>query len=703
MISQKPVCVPLQVTLLGPFSIRSGSQTVHSWPRPPVKRLCELVFVSPSRRVLRDVAGEELFPNLNPRKANVALTKAVSLARAALSELGGGAQRMLGSDRNYVWADPGLVEETDFESHTRALLGAIGTQPGNERDDLLSLALKTTGTLLEDEPFAAWAVRPRERLDWLRQEGRLMLARARAQANGRFQVRSVIEAWEDCLAHDPTCEEAACALMRIYTVEGRQSLVERIYKGCRKALEDLGLDISPSLEEARKVASKFSSFSSCGTRTTTQDSGVVRRVVTVLFVELAGRPSSGGRMAAEELGYLVRERLTTVMAEVEVFGGTVAAVWGTGMVALFGAAEAHEDDPERGLRASFRAVAGANSQVCGVSVRAGVETGTSVAATIDTGSRKHYWAVGEAVATAAALQSIARPGSVLVGPATRAAVEDLFDWGPSQEVVVATSARPLRASYLQRPNIRPSHALVGSYLGNNGTSIGRGPQLSTVREAMAAVTAGQGGVVAIVGAAGVGKTRLVSECRELFTAWVRSGPGRLPLWLEGSGASYASTTPYGLYQRLISGWVGVGPEDGRAVMRTALERAIKAASAGTAEPGDIDLLADMMEIKPGKPTFGSRCSLEQHQRATFGALGSVVSWIVDHGPTVLVLEDLHWADPTSLHLTNQLLALTKKRPLLMVLTRRPGGDHGATLLETALLADPELDVRELELSQRRLF
>jgi DNA-binding SARP family transcriptional activator len=116
MISQKPVCVPVQITFLGPFSISSGSQAVRSWPRPPVKRLYELVFVSPGRGVLRDVACEQLFPNLNPPKANVALTRALSLARTALSDLGEGAPRMLQSDRNYVSADPGLVEETDFGS-----------------------------------------------------------------------------------------------------------------------------------------------------------------------------------------------------------------------------------------------------------------------------------------------------------------------------------------------------------------------------------------------------------------------------------------------------------------------------------------------------------------------------------------------------------------------------------------------------------
>jgi class 3 adenylate cyclase len=123
--------------------------------------------------------------------------------------------------------------------------------------------------------------------------------------------------------------------------------------------EELGLDISLSLEEARKAAGKFSAFSSSGTGTTTPNCDAERRVVTVLFVELAGPPKGDGHMAPDQLGYLMRERLTAVMADVEAFGGTVTAVWGTGLVAPFGAPEAHEDDPERALRASFRAIAGA--------------------------------------------------------------------------------------------------------------------------------------------------------------------------------------------------------------------------------------------------------------------------------------------------------------------------------------------------------
>jgi class 3 adenylate cyclase len=696
---QQPLSMKVRVTLLGPFSITLGARVVRSWPRPPVKRLCELVLVSPGRRILRDVACEELFPNLNPRRARLALTRALSLARASLSELGDRAHAMLLADRTHIWVDRGLVEETDFEANTRALNDALDTEPGSQRDRLLALALATDGSLLEDEPLALWAERPRERLDWLRQEARLTLARDRAHGYGRSEQRFVTHAWEECLPHDPACEEASSALMHIYAAQGRQLVVEGTYKRCRNALEQLGLDVSPSFDEAHEAATKAARFGSCDTGTTVRSRPEERCLVTVLFAELAAPPKEDSHLRQEERDFRMREAFSAVMAEVEALGGTVTAVSGTGLVALFGAPEANEDDPERALLASFRAVVRANSAAGGISLRVGVETGTVLVGAIGKGSTTHYAAVGEAVANSAVLQSVARPASVLVGPTTRAAAAGFFDWGPSEEVFVAAGGRPIQASYLERPKLRPSHALVQDRLCNTVPEIGPELGLSVVREAVRAVTAGLGGVVAIAGEAGAGKTCLVGECRSMFTAWVRAAAGRLPLWLEGNAASYASKTSYGLYQRLLSAWVGVRPEEGRAIIRTALERAVKAAYGGAPREGQIDLLADVLEIEPGRRAWQGRP--ERSQRALFDAITSMVSRIVDHGPTVLVLEDLHWADPASLHLTRELFSLTNQGPLLMVLTRRPRPDDQATALETSLMATVGLKVRKLELSPLR--
>ena len=143
-------------------------------------------------------------------------------------------------------------------------------------------------------------------------------------------------------------------------------------------------------------------------------------------------------------------------SEVEALGGTVTSVSGSGLHAMFGGLEVHEDDPERAVRAAFRALSalapGLVSQP--LVLRLGVETGPAVVGPIGAGAKVEYGALGDVVRIAGALLSVARPGSVLVGPATRAATEGFFDWGPTEEVVLSGKATPLVATYLARPRPR---------------------------------------------------------------------------------------------------------------------------------------------------------------------------------------------------------------------------------------------------------
>ncbi len=404
--------------------------------------------------------------------------------------------------------------------------------------------------------------------------------------------------------------------------------------------------------------------------------------MSVLFAQVV-TPPDAFRLDPEDLREVVGEALAQVITEVEGLGGTVTSVSGGGLQALFGAPEAHEDDPERALRAAFRALS-AQAPVPHERppvLRIGVETGPAVLGQIGAGTRFEYGAVGAVVGTAAALQSLAKPGSALVGPVTKAAVEGVFEWGPSEAVTLVTGTKPLIGSYLERPKARaPSRR---PRLGGRGPLVGRQAELSVLDAALRQAEGGKGSVVVLVGEPGLGKTRLVQECRKRFMAWVGARSGRLPLWLEGRCASYASTTPYGLYQNLLASWMGVAPDQGEAVVGPALDRAL------TAVMGNKDLwpvLARMMGLPGGAGLV--RMSPQELQRATFGALRAVISRLTGIGPTVLALEDLHWADPTSLLLTEELSSLTADGPLLLVFTYRPEPDPGVSALEAALGASP---------------
>jgi class 3 adenylate cyclase/DNA-binding SARP family transcriptional activator/tetratricopeptide (TPR) repeat protein len=699
----------LRAQLLGPFAITMGEKKAGPWARPPARRICELVLISRGRRVGRTEAIDALFPQLGPDEGRQALSQCLSYARAALAPLGATAWGLLQADRAHIWAYPATELEVDLELHEEALRLGLAASPGLDRDQRLSSALEQDGVLMADEPDADWAARPRERLEWARQEARLTLARDRSRGFGRSGPEAVVRAWEACLQSDPTSEEAATALMRVYGAQRRHNMVNSTYKRCLDALSELGLAVSPALGELR------GSFDTAGPAQSGQSSGPPpdrnsvyapngsyrfhrseRRLVSVLFVELTGSLAAGAGLGLEEIQRLLRVALADVVGQVEAFGGTVTSISGAGLVALFGAPSAHEDDPERAARAALSAVAGTTAGPGRFSVRAGIETGECVVGPLLPGT-PHYGAVGDAVRTSAALQSGAKPSSVLVGPCTREATETLFVWGPSEEVSVQPGTKPLVASYLEGPRARPEGQAGRRRLAWSARLVGREAEVGTLRGAVRDATAGRGGVVVIASEPGLGKTRLVNECRRLFMSWVGSGSGRLPLWLEGRAASYAASQPYGLYRQLLSAWLGVAPEEGDDAVRMALERAGRAVFAESVEQERVNLLMAVVStapvMQPGPAAVG--LDPEQLQRATFRALRDLVARLVAYGPTVLALEDLHWADRTSLLVTRDLAALTAEAPLLLVLTRRLEPDPGVSALEDALSREPLLSLHTL--------
>ena len=236
---------PVRVQLLGSFAISLGAKTAGPWPRLSAKRLVALVFLSPRRRISREVASDTLFRDLAPRAATNAMYNALSAARAVLVGTGrpGGRDPLHRPHPHLHPRDAPVV--VDLELHECALRAALGMAPGEGRDAALVDVLSEHECSSEDEAYADWALRPRESLELARQEARLALARDRSSGFGQAQRRSMSS--KRGRRSPPTTlppRRPPSALMSAYAAQGQRHLVARAYRRCCDGLEELGLEPS---------------------------------------------------------------------------------------------------------------------------------------------------------------------------------------------------------------------------------------------------------------------------------------------------------------------------------------------------------------------------------------------------------------------------------------------------------------------------
>jgi ABC-type oligopeptide transport system substrate-binding subunit/class 3 adenylate cyclase len=423
-----------------------------------------------------------------------------------------------------------------------------------------------------------------------------------------------------------------------------------------------------------------------------------RKVVTAVFADLVGSTALGEALDPEEVKLIVGEAVARIVHAVEAFGGTVKDLAGDGVLALFGAPVSHEDDAERGVRAAVRIVqdvaaysgeVAAGWGVEGFGVRVGVNTGSVVLGPIGAGERVEYAAFGDTVNTAARLQSAAEPGQILVGQATHRLVEARFDWSEPAERTVKGKREPVIAV-----------AVTGVRAAARATAqtrlIGRDRELDQIRRSLDDVLAGAGGILFVTGEAGIGKSRLVSETRELFSG---AGPefGR-PVWLEGRCVSYGESLPYWAYRDLVREWLGAGADDPELRVRVSLRRAVEGLF-GDRTMEIYPYLGAMLglALEPAAAARLAELSPEALQYRTFEVVGSLLARLADDGPVVVAIEDLHWADATSVQLTERLLGLSERAAVLFVIAQRAERDHPSWRVKETAARELPHRTRELAL------
>jgi class 3 adenylate cyclase/tetratricopeptide (TPR) repeat protein len=429
----------------------------------------------------------------------------------------------------------------------------------------------------------------------------------------------------------------------------------------------------------------------CGSALSPVASQEARKVVTALFADVVGSTVLGERLDPEDFTDIVGGAVREMAGCVERFGGSVSELSGDGLLALFGAPVAHEDDPERATLAglaiteSMGRYAERMSRERGLdafAVRVGIETGLAVLAQMGGGDKLEYGAMGDSLNTAARLQAKADPGGVLVGPETFRLISGRFEFGQAHELELKGKAErvPAYPVVAEREGSKTTRGLSGV----EAPMVGRQRELALGQEALIALARGHGGVLLVTGEAGLGKTRLLGELRRTAGARAR--------WLEGRCVSYGESLPYWPFQGVLREWLGRGPsaEGLRGSLRAECGRLLGDRAEQVEEP-----LAIMLGLEGAEPVGATGPELLQERiHSSFIAL---LRALAAETPLVVALDDLHWADPSSIALLERALELTGDSQLLLVLSGRPDPGHSFDRLRARVSAEGGDSQRAIEL------
>jgi tetratricopeptide (TPR) repeat protein len=356
-----------------------------------------------------------------------------------------------------------------------------------------------------------------------------------------------------------------------------------------------------------------------------------------------------------------------ITAEVHRFEGTINQYTGDGVMALFGAPVAHEDSPRRavhaalGIQRALRAYAEELQAQRGLALqmRIGLNTGLVVVGKIGDDLRMDYTAVGDTTNLAARLQQMARPGSVLVSEATHRAVGSFFETLDLGEMPVKGHT-PVRAFEVLRPRGRRMRFDVAVERGLTPL-VGRERELGLLLDRFSEVKAGRGQVVFITGEAGIGKSRLVLECRRALAA-----AGDIVTWLEGRCISFGESIPFLPIIDQLRENFGMQEFDGEPESIAKIEYGMR--RMGEVE-AHIQAMRYLLSVDPGAPAFAAMEAMAR-RRKIFAAVRALTLRGARLRPLVLVVEDLHWIDTSSEELLSSLMDAVAAVPLLLILTYR---------------------------------
>jgi class 3 adenylate cyclase/tetratricopeptide (TPR) repeat protein len=383
-----------------------------------------------------------------------------------------------------------------------------------------------------------------------------------------------------------------------------------------------------------------------------------RKIVSVLFCDLVGFTAASEHQDPEDVRARIRPYHARLRQEIERYGGTVEKFVGDAVMAVCGAPVSHEDDAERAVHAGLcilDAIAELNEAdpELGLQVRIGINTGEAVVAIDARPERGEGLVTGDVVNTAARIQTVAPVNGVAVGEQTYRATKRVFEYEPLASVSVKGKAEPLRLWQAKAARSR-----FGSEVGGHfktplvGRALGRTLVIGTCERA-----AQQRSVqlVTVVGEPGVGKSRMVAE----LASYADAKPG-LTRWRQGRCLPYGEGITFWALGEIVKAEAGILESDSADVAVSKLDAAVP-----PEEPERQWLLQRLT------PLVGVESASPAERQELFTAWRRFLEGLAAARPTVLVFEDLHWADGALLDFLEHLAEWSQGVPLLVLCTARP--------------------------------
>jgi class 3 adenylate cyclase/tetratricopeptide (TPR) repeat protein len=381
-----------------------------------------------------------------------------------------------------------------------------------------------------------------------------------------------------------------------------------------------------------------------------------RKVVSVLFADLVGFTARAEALDPEDVEAILRPYHERLRTELERFGGTVEKFIGDAVMALFGAPVAHEDDPERAVRAAL-AIRDWAREEGGVQVRVAVNTGEAVVNLDARPNSGEGMAAGDVVNTTARLQSAAPVNGVLVGETTYRVTRDVITYGELEPIAAKGKAEPVPVWEAVESRSRVGTETVSA----NVPLVGRERELDQLVDALTRVrTERSPQLVTIIGVPGIGKSRLVAELYAIADA-----DSEIMFWRHGRSLPYGDGVTFWAVGEMVKAQAGIletdPAEEAAEKLRSTIAELVDESERETLEANLRPLVGLAREDEGGGDRLAESFAA---WRRFFEALG-------ERRPLVLAFEDLHWADDDLLDFVDELVDWVDGVPLLVLCTARP--------------------------------